>query len=180
MARKSKLTEQQWSEILDRNLAGESIRSLAKEYSISAMAVQKKISLQAEKVKTIANQLVKTEQAVSDLPVSLQRKVYTFADRIRSINQHLAGAAEYGAATAHRMSQIANALTDQIDEVDPENSMDKIKAVAALSDTANRASSIAVSLAKNSADKPIPVDEPEALPTPDAFKKIAKELLETV
>lgn len=180
MARKSKLTEQQWNEILDRNLAGESIRSLAKEYGISAMAVQKKISLQAEKVKTVANQVVTTEKAVFDLPISLQSKVYTLAERIRAINYHLAGAAEYGAATAHRMSQIANTLTEQIDETDPESNLDKIRTVAALSDTANRASSIAVSLAKNSADKPIPADEPNANPTPEAFRKIAKELLEAV
>ena len=82
MARRSKLTEQQWNEILDRNLAGESIRSLAKEYGISAMAVQKKISLQAEKVKTVANQVVITEKAVSDLPVSLQRACNAFCGHL--------------------------------------------------------------------------------------------------
>lgn len=80
------------------------------------------------------------------------------------------------------MSQIANTLTEQIDETDPENSMDKIKAVAALSDTANRASSIAVSLAKNSADKPIPADEPDEEKPANAneFYRLARQLISEV
>lgn len=180
MARKSKLTEQQWDEVLSRHLAGESIRSLAREYGLTENAIRKKISAQAEKIKSVANQIVTAEKAVSDLPISAQIKVRTLAERIRAINCHLAGAAEYGAATAHRMSQIANTLTEQIDEKDPESSINKIRTVAALSDTANRASSIAVSLAKNSTDKPISVDEPNENLTPEAFRIIARELLETV
>ncbi len=49
MARRSKLAAQQWDEILERHLAGESIRSLAREYGVSEGEIRQKITTQAKK-----------------------------------------------------------------------------------------------------------------------------------
>ena len=61
MARRSKLAAQQWDEILERHLAGESIRSLAREYGVSEGEIRQKITTQAEKIKSVAKQVVTVE-----------------------------------------------------------------------------------------------------------------------
>lgn len=151
MARKSRLTEEQWNEIITRNLNGESIRSLAREFGIAEGAVRKKISAQTKQIKSVAKQVVTVEREISSMPISAQIHVRTYAERLRAISNHMASAAEYGAATAHRLAQIANQQTERIDEVNPEGSIETIKTVAVLTRTANEAADLSVRLAKVSA-----------------------------
>ena len=153
MARRSKLTEKQWNEILERHLAGESIRSLAREYGVSEGAIRQKITTQAEKIKSVAKQIVTVEKTLDSLPISTQVHVRNYADRLKVISGHMVSAAEYGAATSHRLAQIANTQTEKIDDVNPGASIETIRTISVLTKTANEAASLAFNIAKVCADK---------------------------
>lgn len=61
---------------------------------------------------------------------------------------HLAGAAKFGSATAHRLSGIAHGKVAEIDDAAPldEKSLESLKGVAVLTKMANDASQIGVNL----------------------------------
>ena len=67
-------------------------------------SIRARLSAQTEQVKTVANQVLATEAALKSLPISAQINAHNLADHLRSISGHLASAANYGAATAHRLS----------------------------------------------------------------------------
>jgi hypothetical protein len=146
MGRKSKLTEKQWHEIERRRLDGETFRALAKEFKVSESTLRERISAQAEKIKDVANQLVSAEKALSSLPVSAQISAQNYAAKLRAISDNLLGAAAHGAATAHRLSALANNEVQKIDDANPLNSSEAIKGVAAMTSLANQSSKIAIDL----------------------------------
>jgi len=148
MGRKSALTPEQWAEIKRRLLEGESGRSLAKEFGVSETAIRKKVSSQVSEIKSVANQLATAQTALSKLPVSSQVSAQTLAQRLMSISDHLASAADYGAATAHRLAGIAHAKAQEIDDAQPlnEESVGALKGIAALTRLANESSEIGVNL----------------------------------
>lgn len=146
MGRRSKLTEKQWETISERMLAGESARALAREFGISESTIRERFSTQHKQIKNVAHQIVATDAALKALPISAQVSARNLADRLRSISENLADAAHYGAMTAHRLSGIANAQLDKIDDVDPLQSVDALRGIAALTDLANESSKIAVNL----------------------------------
>lgn len=161
MARPSKLTSDQWDTITKRLMAGEKASDLAREYGVSKTAVSVRVSKRTEALKDVANQLVSAETKLRALPVSEQVMVLTLADELRAISTHLAGAAKFGAATAHRLAGIANGIVDQIDDAEPLKSMEQIKAVHALSDTANKTAHIALNLlAANKGNIPLEPPRP--------------------
>ncbi|MES2973377.1 MAG: helix-turn-helix domain-containing protein [Pseudomonadota bacterium] len=141
MGRKSKLSERQWQEIGRRLLAGEKGRALAKEYGVSEAAIRARFSAQNAEIKSVANQIVATESALKSLPISAQIAAQDLAAQLRSISGHLAGAANFSAATAHRLAGIAHAKVQEIDDAAPfgEKSMEALKVVAVLTKTANEA-----------------------------------------
>lgn len=148
MGRKSKLSERQWEQIGKRLLNGEKGRALAKEYGVSEAAIRARFSAQVAEIKSVANQILATEQAMKALPVSAQVAAITLADELRAISTHLAGAGKFGAATAHRLSGIAHAKVMEIDDAAPlgEESMEALKGVAVLTKIANDSSTIALNL----------------------------------
>jgi hypothetical protein len=148
LGRKSKLTNAQWETIGKRFLAGEKPASLAKEYKIDRSAIIRKFSHQISVVKTVANQLLAADVALKGLPIAQQIQAVTLADDLRAISMHLAGAAKFGSATAHRLAGIANAKIEQIDDADPlgVESLEALKGVSALTRLANDASTIGVNL----------------------------------
>lgn len=148
MGRKSALTEKQWQEIERRLIAGEAGRSLAKEFKISEAAIRKRFGAQVKQIKDVANQLVTAETALRALPISAQISARTLADELREISTHLAGAGRFGAATAHRLSGIAHAKVQEIDDSKPldDDSLEALKGVAVLTKLANESSQIAVNL----------------------------------
>lgn len=153
MGRPSKLTENEWIEALKRIEAGESIRSVAASYGVSPTAIQKRVSAQSaqqEEIKALANQLVTAENKIKDLPITLQVSVHSLANDLRAISMHLAGAGRFGAATAHRLSGIANAKVLEIDDAAPlsAESMEALRGVAVLTKMANESSEIGVNLLK--------------------------------
>lgn len=166
MGRKSKLTESQWEEIKRRLLEGESGRSLADEYGVSETAIRKRVSSQVSEIKSVANQLASAQTALSKLPVSSQISAQTLAQRLVSISNHLASAADYGAATAHRLAGIAHNKIAEIDDADPTGakSVEALKGVAVLTKLANDASHIPMNLLAANKETVKSLNEPEDKP----------------
>ncbi len=148
MGRKSSLTEKQWETIGRRLVDGEAGRVLAREFGISEAAIRKRFGAQVKEIKDVANQLVAAESAFKALPIGAQISARTLADKLVSISEHLCGAAEYGAATAHRLSGIAHGKVALIDDAKPlsEESVSELKGIAVLTKMANEASEIGVNL----------------------------------
>jgi hypothetical protein len=163
MGRKSSLTPEQWVEIERRHLVdGESVRSLAKEYSVDEAAIRRKINPQksadeksAKSLRELADAKLNADKAVreisaeiSALPISRQQIVSDLAQKLMNISGHLASAAEYGAATAHRLSGIAHMKVSEIDDAKPldQAGIETLKGIAVLTKMANESSEIAVNL----------------------------------
>jgi hypothetical protein len=148
MGRKSKLGDAQWEEIGRRLAKGESTSALAKEYGVSKSVISARFSKRTETIKTVANQLVAAEIAFESLGIAEQISVRSLANELKDISLHLAGAAKFGAATAHRLSGIANAQVAKIDDADPLNnqSIESLKGISALTRLANESSTIGLNL----------------------------------
>ena len=163
MGRKSKLTETQWEEIGRRLLSGEGVRALAAQFGISPGQISKRYPNNASKaVHAVAEKLADAQTALAALPVPQQAQAMSLADELRSISGHLAKAANYGAATAHRLSALANAEVSKVDDADvlSSESMEAMKGVAALTKLANDSSSIALNLLAANKDTAAKVNAP--------------------
>ena len=163
MGRKSALTPDQWVEIERRHLVdGESINALAKEFKVDESTLRKRINPNkpesgktGKTLQALALEKAEAEKRLKDisaeiaiLPVVRQEIVNDLTKRFVSISNHLAGAAEFGAATAHRLSGIAHAKVQEIDDAAPltAESLDALKGIAVLTKVANEASQIGIGL----------------------------------
>jgi transposase-like protein len=161
MGRKSALTPEQWIEIERRHLVdGVSINSLAKQFKVDESTIRKKINpnkseggktpkpllaLASEKVE--ADKRVKNISAeIAELPFARQEIVNTLTTRLSRISDHMAGAAEFAAASAHRLSGIAHEQVQMIDDAQPEKTIAALQRFGALTKLANEASSIPLNL----------------------------------
>jgi hypothetical protein len=142
MGRPSKLTPKQWDALERRLLAGERAADLSREYGVSKTAISARFSKRIETVKAVANQLVSAEASLRALPLSEQLSALTLADELRAISSHLAGAAKFGAATAHRLAGIAHAKVHEVDDAAPltKESRESLQDIAVLTKIANEAS----------------------------------------
>lgn len=159
MARPSKLSENQWLEIERRVIAGETYRSLGKEFGVTESAIRQQVSARAKLVKAVANQIVETERAFMALPVSSQIYARSLADELKAISSHLAGAAKYGAMTAHKLSHIANEKAEEIDPLTVD--IESLGTIAALTRTANEAGKMGIELIKATKDTAAEDEPPE-------------------
>lgn len=146
MGRPSKLTPAQWDEIKRRLAYGERQADLAKEFKISPQRIAAMVSEAASEIKNVANQIVTARDALERLPFSEQTSAISLADKLRSMSESLANAADLGAKTAHRLQALANNEVNKVDDADPLESMEALKGVAALTRLANDSSSIALNL----------------------------------
>lgn len=152
MGRVSKLSIDEWAEVESRVLSGESIRAVAKSFEISESAVRKKIgahneiSAQSAQVRTVAQKLAEAQDAVAKLPLRQQHVAVSLAEKLRNISNHLASAAEYGAATAHRMQAIAHAQIEKVSDIDPMESQEVLQGISALTRIANDSARMGVEL----------------------------------
>lgn len=148
MGRPSKLTDVQWEKIEKRLLAGDSNADLSREFGVSKASISTRFSKRIETVKTVANQIVETETALSKLNVSEQIAARSLADELKSISIHLAGAARLGAITAHRLSGIAQAKAQEVDDAKPmdDQSRTALQDISALTKMANGAAEIGLNL----------------------------------
>lgn len=155
MGRPSKLTEKQWAGIEKRLLAGEAGCALAKEHGVSYNAIKKRLSAQVNQTKDAAKQIIAAESALAELSISSQINAVNLAAKMRAVGEHLAGAAHYGAMTAHRLTYLANNEACKLDDAAPIDSasIETVKNIAALTRTANEAGMIGMALIKTSKDE---------------------------
>lgn len=148
MGRRSKLTEAQWEAIGKRLLAGDSTSSLAREFGVGKATISERFSKRTEKVKEVAKQIVETDQAFNSLGISEQIAARSLADDLKAISMHLAGAAKFGAMTAHRLQGIAHGQSDHIDEADPMKgeSYNALQNIAILNKIANTSAEIGIGI----------------------------------
>ena len=148
MGRTSKLTARQWKSVEKRLLAGETANELATEFSIDRATISRRFAQHTKAVKDVANQLVASDFALKSLPIAQQISARTLADELIAISMHLAGAGKFGAATAHRLSGIAHAKVQEIDDAKPldAESIESLRGVAVLTKMANESAVIGLSL----------------------------------
>lgn len=167
MGRKSSLTPEQWSEIERRHLVdGESINSLAAEFKVNESSIRRKIKpgkatspsgksplhvLAEEKVRAEAEAKRVTAQ-IASLPQAQQLIVSDLARKLSNISEHIGSAAEISAASAHRLSMLANQALEKVDEVNPLSTATELKTFEALQKMANGASEIPMNLLKANRD----------------------------
>lgn len=154
MARPSKLTESQWETIHSRFLAGETARSLGREFGVSEAAIRKrfgaqqKISEQSSQVRNVAEKLAIANLALAELPTHQRPIAIGLSEKLQNISNSLAAAAELGASTSQRLARIAARAVDTIPDHGDlgEDDMDKLKGVAVLTRMANDAGSMGLGL----------------------------------
>ncbi|WP_157685105.1 Hin recombinase [Robbsia andropogonis] len=135
-------------------LANESAAALAREYGVSKGLISARFSKRTETIKSVAKQIVETERSLSFLNVSEQIAARSLADDLKAISDHLAGAARFGSATAHRLAGIAHNKVNEIDDAKPldQQGMEALKSIAVLTRMANESSEIGVNLLRANKD----------------------------
>lgn len=143
MGRPSKLTDVQWEEIAKRRIDGDSRRSLAIEFGISETAIREREAKlgRSPTVQKVAAMIVETAAALKSMPVSAQVSAHNLADKLRSISDSYASAAELGAKTAHRLHALANQEVGRVDDASPlsEESLTAMRGVSLLTKLGNDA-----------------------------------------
>lgn len=150
MGRPSKLTDAQWQQIGKRLLAGEKAAALAKEFKVSPATISERFSKSTERIKSVANQIVAAGQAMDSLSLSEQVSAISMAAKLRSTLEHMASAAEYGAATTHKFLAMANTQALKVDEVDPMRSLEILKGIGVLTKLANDSAAVPTALINGS------------------------------
>jgi hypothetical protein len=146
------LSPAQWDEVRRRLLAGETARSLGREFGVSEAAIRKRfganqsLSAQSAQVRTAASMLAQAHTVIDALPAAQREVAINLADKLRSISGSLASAAELGAKTAHRLQALANSQVAKVDDAEPMQSIDQLRDVGVLTKLANDSASIALNL----------------------------------
>jgi transposase-like protein len=191
MGRKSSLTPEEWVEIERRHLVdGDSVRSLAKEYGVDEAAIRRRINPQksaaeksAKSLRELADAKIQADNAVreisaeiSALPMARQQIVTDLAQKLVNISGHLASAAEYGAATAHRLSGIAHMKVAEIDDSAPlpENIL-TLKDISILTKMANESSEIALNLLNANKEAVKELNKPKDAAAPKRVELVAMD-----
>jgi transposase-like protein len=161
MGRKSSLTPEQWAEVERRYLVdGESINALAAEFKVNESSIRRRIkpsnggpaggksplhALAEEKARVDAENKRITAK-IAELPIANQLIVSDLARKLSNISEHIGSAAEISAASAHRLSILANQQLEQVDDVNPLSTGLQLKTFEALQKMANGASEIPMNL----------------------------------
>lgn len=165
MGRPSKLSPDQWIDLERRLNLGESAAILSREFGISQAVISNKFSKVSKEVKKTAEVIASGQNMLAELPIAQQYQAISLSEKLRNISSHLAGAAEFGAATAHRLSGIANAQVEKIDDANPMESQETLQGISALTKMANDSSQIGLNLLNanketlkemNQVSKPVP------------------------
>lgn len=175
MGRPSKLSPDQWREVERRLNAGESASALAREFGVTNGLISQRFSKISKEVKKTAEMIAASQEALATLPVAQQYQAISLAEKLRNISSNLASAAEYGAATAHRLQAIANAQLAKIDDAEPMNSQEQLQAISALTKIANDAGRGGLELLNASRKSEI---EPEQKPASIAERIKGFEVIE--
>lgn len=158
--RPSKLTPEQW-EMVDKRIAlGEQANLIAADFGIHRSQVSRRFKGKIE------NRTQEAAHALAALPLRQMAVAITLADELRTISSNLAAAGRYGASTAHRMSRLANAQAEKIDEtapLDSEGAFKRLKDISALTQVANDSAKTGLGLLAATRDRTPAQSEPHPL-----------------
>jgi hypothetical protein len=163
MGRPSKLTKEQWLQAEHRHVVdGVTIDALSIEFGVSPTALRRKLRpTPAERAKGIptlrhlaarkaaaADALAVVDNEIAELPETRQIIVNDLASRMKAISVHLSCAAETSAATAHKLTMLANAQANRIDPTKPINDKAReiVSSINAITKTANEAGAMGLNL----------------------------------
>ena len=166
MARKSKLTPEQWQQVDLRLAAGEEVTALAREYGVNKSQISRRgVAHQSQLVRKVAQQVADAQTALAELPTAQQYNALTLAAKLRNISDSLASAAELGAKNSHRLQALANTVMQKVDDADPMQSKEQLQGVAVLTKMANEAAATPLNLlaANKGTIKPEADDIPKGL-----------------
>lgn len=150
MGRKSKLTPEQWEEVLSKAMAEDSSkRAIAKEYGIAESSLRGMINARLKVMKEAAGQIVAAEKNLAKLPHSAQVMVMDHAAQLLRISNHLLVAAMAGARDAEQLACLASRQVDKIDADNPLESAETLSAISALTRLKNESAKLAVDLTKS-------------------------------
>lgn len=155
MGRPSKLTPQQWDDVIRRHLDGESISKLAAEFEISRAAMSEKVKERADKIKAVANQMVAAEREFKSLPVSDRVHAVTVRDRLSVLMDVYLQTAETAARNSMHMHNLAAEQKQFIDDATPfgsKASSGAVKSFMSLTMAGNAAMVIPSTILKASQD----------------------------
>lgn len=161
MGRKSSLTPEQWLEVERRHLVDEvSINALAAEYGVNESSIRRRLkpskaespgrknplhALAEEKVR-VDTESKRVAEQIAQLPYANQLIVSDLARKLSNISEHIGSAAEISAASAHRLSMLANQQLQLVDDVNPLTTTVQMQTFALLQKMANGASEIPLNL----------------------------------
>lgn len=181
MGRKSSLSAEQWIEVERRHLVdGVSINALATEFGVNESSIRRRIkpsraesptrknplhALAEEKVRVDAESKRISEQ-IAELPYANQLIVSDLARKLTNISEHIGSAAEISAASAHRLSMLANQQLELVDDVNPLKSIVQLQAMALLQKMANSSSEIPMNLLRANKDAIEEMNKPKSGTTP--------------
>ena len=132
-----------------------------------------------QNVREIAESIANVQTKLATLPVAQQYAAMSMAEKIRSIGNSLASAAELGAKTALRLHSLANSEVNKVDDVDPLGNVEVLKGVSALTKLANDSSALALGLMSGNKAQPMVDDVPMAtLDVTKLSSAARRELLE--
>lgn len=149
--RPSALTPNQQDQIRARLAAGEGVRPLAAEYGVGKATIGR-LSGHTGRVREVAQKIAHAQSELATLPISSQHQAVSLAEKLREASQNIASAACYGAATAHRLSAIANAQAQKLDDAEPFGDGDVLRNIHGLTKMANDASVVAMGLLSSNKD----------------------------
>jgi len=148
MSKPSRLSDTQWAEIEKKNLEGVPVRQLAREYNIAEGQIRRRITAQVKNIKSVANSIVYAQTELEKLPLTAQITAQTLAYKMRSVSSNLASVADLNAATAHRLSALANQQVNLIDDTKPLENMELLKGISALTNMSNESTKAGIELLK--------------------------------
>jgi hypothetical protein len=182
MARPSKLSPQQWSEIERRLSEGEAASDLAREFKVHPSQITRRVTQVSQKVRNVAEQVAQAQDALAELPTAQQYHALSLAEKLRGISSSLASAAELGAKTSHRLMALANDQVNKVDDAEPlsEQSIASLKNVSVLTKLGTDSASIALNLLSANKDTVKRLneegDEPPEVLTPERTNDGARRI----
>ena len=144
MGRPPKLTDHQKAEIGRRLAKGESMASLAKEFKVGRATMTRVFSGRVQNIEKVATSLATAELEMERLPVSEQVSIRTLADQLKGLQTDYLASAAKGLQTSKILQGIAHKKAQALDSETIVT--EDLRLVAALTDTANKASSMGTSI----------------------------------
>lgn len=177
MARPSKLSPEQWTDIERRLSAGASPSALAKEFGVHPSQITRRVSQVSQKVRNVAHKVAEAQTALAELPPQQQYNALSLAEKLRSISNSMASGAELGAKNFHRLSALANTELQKVDDANLNASEASLRAVAVLTKMANDAASSPINLlaANKETVREINAPKPEEEAPPPLRPQLSRE-----